>query len=175
MEQKNEKIILKEAKTIYINRESGLLYDQFPIGVNPKIIRIQQDYSDVPTQTDQTQKDENNITVLMQKYKPDELAAYLAAKNLRRPEIVGHDFSQEPDLQGAKNQAYLIQKQFNELPKYIQEYFDHKPAEYLKFCENPQNHKQLKEWNLESPFTQIEEPKPTNASNANEAPAPTPT
>lgn len=115
---------------------------------HPGFLRIQRDWSDVPSMADQSQRDENNINVLMEKYKPDELAQYLAQRNINRMEITDHDFSQEPNLQNAMNSAYEIKELFNSLDEEIKYRFRGKPAEFLKFCSNPQNQAQLEKWGL---------------------------
>lgn len=143
-----EKIKIIEPKTIIINRVTGELVDEIPPGSKPGLYRIQQDFTNVPSQADQSQRDENNISLLVKKYKPDELAMYLAAKNQQRPEINDHDFSQEPDLQGAMNIALRIRQEFESLPEMIQNLFKGKPSEFLKFAENPKNLPQLVEWGL---------------------------
>lgn len=137
-----------EPKTLITNRFTGEIVDQIPSDAKPGEYRIQRDWTEVPSHTDQSQRDENNINVLMEKYKPDELAQYLAQKNGHRPEINNHDFSEEPTLQNAMNSAYEINKIFESMPEQIQKYFDRKPAQFLEFCENPQNIPQLKEWGL---------------------------
>lgn len=148
MKQKHEPINPVLSKTIIMNRLTGELVDKIPEGAKPGEYREQQCFADCPSQADQSQRDENNINVLMKKYKPDELAAYLAAKNLQRPEIINHDFSEEPELMQAMNVAKKIEDQFNELPESIRVMFKGKPAEFLKYCENPKNRKQLETWGL---------------------------
>jgi len=144
---KNEQVKHIEAKTIIINRFSGEIVDSVPEGSKPGEYRIQQDFSDVPSHADQSQIHENNIAMMVEKYKPDELAAYLAAKNLNRQPIEDHDFSQEPELMHAMNSAYQIQKQFDELPDTLKNFFK-KPAKFLEFCENPKNRAQVEKWGL---------------------------
>lgn len=60
-------------------------------------IREQQDFEFCPSMAEQHTAHLTDINYLIEKYKPDELAAYLAARTQYRQEIVGHDFSQEPD------------------------------------------------------------------------------
>lgn len=100
--------------------------------------RIQQDFSNCPTMAEQHTAHLTNINYLMEKYKPDELAAYLAARNQYRQEILGHDFSSEPDLQEARNIMYNSRQQFEQLPDEIKSNFlNH--VEFLKFIDNPDN------------------------------------
>lgn len=148
MQLKHKQIKSVEAKKIIINRFTGELVDSIPEGSKPGEYREQLDFSDCPSQTDQSQIHENNITKLMEKYAPDELAAYLAAKNHQRPEINNHDFAEEPELMYAMNTAYQIQSEFDKLPNHIKLLFRGKPAEFLKFCENPKNKKQLLAWGI---------------------------
>lgn len=166
---KHEQVKHVEYKTIIMNRFTGEIVDKIPEGSKPGEYRVQQDYSDVPSHTDQTQIDENNITKLMEKYKPDELAAYLSAKNANRQLIQDHDFSQEPDLMGAMNAAYQIQSEFDKLPEVIKLLFKGKPAEFLKFCENPKNRPQLEAWGIAKKAEEIvkkqEDPKKPEVSS----------
>lgn len=101
-------------------------------------LRIQQDFSACPSLAEQHTGHLSDINWLMQKYKPDELAAYLAARTQYRQEIKGHDFSREPDLQEAKNAVYHSREAFKALPDDIKNQFANH-LEFLKFIDNPQN------------------------------------
>lgn len=139
-----------ESKTIIIDKKSGEVLKSLPPNFNqePGRYRVQQDFSECPSQTDQSQIHENNINELMKKYKPDELAAYLTAKNSYKKEINNHDFSQEPSLMQAMNKAKEIQDEFEKLPQGIQLLFKGKPAEFLKYADDPKNRPQLEKWGL---------------------------
>lgn len=104
--------------------------------------RIQQDFSNCPTLTEQHTAHLTDINYLIQKYKPDELAAFMAAKAAQRQEILGHDFSQEPSLQDAKNIVYRSKKEFEELDPGIRDNFKNH-VEFLKFIDNPQNQEKM--------------------------------
>lgn len=153
-------------KTLIIDRDTGELVEKMEPGSRPGRYEIQQCFKDVPSMTDQAGINENNLNHLMQKYKPDELALFLHAKNGHKKPLLDHDFSLEPDLQTAKNIAYAITEDFKNLPLNIQQMFGFKPTEFLAFADNPQNEKQLEAWGLKKP----DNPAPTNASNANEEP-----
>jgi len=101
-------------------------------------LRIQQDFSNCPTLAEQHTAHLTDINYLIKTYKPDELAAYIAARNQYRQEIVGHDFSQELTLQEAKNVVYRSQKEFEELDPKIKDSFKNH-LEFLKFIDNPAN------------------------------------
>lgn len=105
-------------------------------------LRIQYDYSSCPSKTDPSQARDTDINYLMERYKPDELANYIAARNMNRQEIVGHDFSQEPDLQGAKNAVYRMEQAFLELPEEIRRQFE-SPLAFFKFIDNPANEEKM--------------------------------
>lgn len=100
--------------------------------------RIQQDFSNCPTLAEQHTAHLTNINYLISKYKPDELQAYINARDQHRKEIVGHDFSQEPDLQGAKNIIYQSKQAFEALPDETKQQF-RSHLEFLKFIDNPAN------------------------------------
>lgn len=101
-------------------------------------LRIQQDFSNCPTLAEQHTAHLTNLNYLIEKYKPDELAAYMAAREQYRKEIVGHDFSAEPSYQDAKNVVYQSRKAFDELPDDIKYQFKNH-VEFLKFIDNPAN------------------------------------
>lgn len=101
-------------------------------------LRIQQDFSNCPTLAEQHTAHLTNINYLMEKYKPDELAAYIAARAQYRQEILGHDFSQEPNLQEAKNIILRSRQEFDSLPDDIRLSFKNH-LEFLKFIDNPEN------------------------------------
>lgn len=104
--------------------------------------RIQQDFSNCPTMAEQHTAHLSDINWLMKKYKPDELAAYLAARSQYRQEIKGHDFSQEPSMQDALNIVYRSKQAFEELDPDIKSHFlNH--VEFLKFIDNPENEKKM--------------------------------
>lgn len=105
-------------------------------------IRIQQDFSYSPTMAEQHTAHLTDINYLIKKYKPDELAAYIAARNQYRQEILGHDFASELTLQEAKNVVYRSQQEFERLPDDIKYSFKNH-VEFLKFVDNPQNAEKL--------------------------------
>lgn len=100
--------------------------------------RIQWSYENCPTLTEQHTAHLTDINYLMERYQPDELAAYISARSQYRQEIIGHDFSREPDLQGAKNIVYQSRKAFEALPDDLKSHFKNH-VEFLKFIDNPQN------------------------------------
>lgn len=105
-------------------------------------LRIQWDYSQCPSLTEQHSAHLSDINYLIQKYKPDELAAYMAARSQYRVEVLGHDFSTEPTLQEAKNIMYNVKKNYETIPEHIRAQFrDH--VEFLKFIDNPQNQEKM--------------------------------
>lgn len=105
-------------------------------------IRIQQDFSFSPSLAEQHTAHLTDINYLIKKYKPDELGAYLAARNQYRQEIIGHDFSQELTLQEAKNIVYRSQQEFEKLPDDFKYQFKNH-VEFLKFVDNPANAEKL--------------------------------
>lgn len=101
-------------------------------------LRIQQDFSNCPTLAEQHTAHLTNINYLIERYKPDELQAYITARNQFRTEIINHDFSLEPDLQGAKNIVYESRSEFDKLNPIIKNQFRNH-VEFLKFIDNPAN------------------------------------
>lgn len=134
-------------------------------------VRIQQDFSNCPTLTEQHTAHMSDINYLIQKYKPDELAAYIAARAQHRQEILGHDFSLEPSLQDAKNTVYRMRTAFEELDPEIKNQFRNH-VEFLKFIDNPANQekmlkmgllkkKQIENLTTEGTVTPVPTPNPT--------------
>lgn len=105
-------------------------------------VRIQQDFSLCPTLAEQHTAHLTDINYLIERYKPDELAAYIAARNQHRREILGHDFSTELSLQDARNLIYKSKQAFEELPEDFKNQFKNH-LEFLKFIDNPNNAQKL--------------------------------
>lgn len=128
-------------------------------------LRIQQDFSNCPTMAEQHTAHLTNLNYLINKYKPDELAAYMAAREAHRQEIIGHDFSQEPNLQEAKNIIFKSRQEFNELPDDIKNHFKNH-LEFLKFIDNPANAEKMIKLGILTP-KQIEKIKIPETSDLN--------
>lgn len=105
-------------------------------------LRIQQDFSNCPTMAEQHTAHLTNLNYLIDRYKPDELGAYLAARSQYRQEIVGHNFASEPSMQEAKNIAYRSRSAFEALPDNLKNQFK-SHLEFLKFADIPSNAQKL--------------------------------
>lgn len=113
-------------------------------------LRLQYDYSFCTSRTDVHSAHLTDLNYLIEKYKPDELAQYIAARSQYRAEILGHDFSQEPNLQDAKNLIYRSRQEFEALPDDIRMHF-RSHLDFLKFMENPANKEKAIKIGLLSP------------------------
>lgn len=145
-------------------------------------VRVQQDFSNCPTLTEQHTAHLTNINYLIERYKPDELAAYIAARSQHRTEIIGHDFSREPDLQGAKNIIYQSKQEFETLSDDVKSQFKNH-VEFLKFIDNPANAEKMLKFGyltrgqlqkLLIPDTPTPSPTPLTPSQPNLSTPPTP-
>lgn len=116
---------LNEIITVYTKRPSGSL-------------RIQTDYQFCPTLAEQHSAHETDLNYLIKKFKPDELQAYINQREQMRQEIIGHDFSREPDLQGAKNFHYKLKQAYESIPEDVRMHFKNH-VEFIKFIDNPAN------------------------------------
>lgn len=144
-------------KTESVNLKTGQIIDE---AFNKVIIietkrpdgsvRIQQDFSNCPTMSEQHTAHLTDINYLIDRYKPDELASYLAARTQYRQEIIGHDFSKEPTMQQAMNVIYHSRKEFEELPDQIKYQFKNH-VEFLKFIDNPLNANQMLQLGILTP------------------------
>jgi len=85
---------------------------------------------------------ETDLNYLIEKFRPDELAAYIAARGQKRQEIIGHDFSIEPNLQDARNITYKLKTAFDSLPDEIKYNFKNH-VEFIKFIDNPANQEKM--------------------------------
>lgn len=105
-------------------------------------MRIQQDFEFCPSMAEQHTSHLSDINYLMERYKPDELTAYLTARSQYKREIIGHDFSVEPSLQDAKNMIYESKQSFEALPEDVKMNFKNH-LEFLKFIDNPANEEKI--------------------------------
>lgn len=101
-------------------------------------LRIRHYFDNCPTMAEQHTAHESNINWLMKRFKPDELASYIAARAAHKKEIIGHDFSKEPNLQDGKNIIYQSKQNFEALPEEVKNNFK-SHLEFLKFVDNPSN------------------------------------
>ena len=83
-----------------------------------------------------------DLNYLIAKFKPDELAAYMAARNSYRQEILDHDFSMEPELADAKAMVNAARRVMQMLPADVLQQF-HSPLDFLRYLDNPQNQEAL--------------------------------
>lgn len=105
-------------------------------------LRVAYDYEFCPSSTDQTQAHMSDLNYLIAKFKPDELAAYMAARNSYRQEILGHDFSMEPELADAKAIVNAARGVMQMLPLEVLRQFN-SPLDFLRYLDNPQNQEAL--------------------------------
>lgn len=105
-------------------------------------LRYALDFSNCVSLAEQHTAHLSDLNYLIEKYKPDELAAYLAARTSYRQEILGHDFAKEPSLQEAKNAVYKIKQTYEELPNEIKNQFQ-SAFQFMKFLDNPQNQQKM--------------------------------
>jgi len=101
--------------------------------------RIQKCFKNSPSMTEQHTGHTTDINYLVKKYTPDELAAYIAARNQYRQEVKGHDFSIEPSLQEGKNAILVMKEEWAKLPSKIKKEFNNDMVAFLKFLDNPSN------------------------------------
>lgn len=132
MAKKNEEVISEGKLNVMKVQTSDHMYG------NRKRRRIVFNYEDCVSQTEQQGRYDSDINYLVKKFQPDELAAYIAARNRHRQEIYGHDFSQEPSLQEAKNKILAMQKEYEKLPDELKRQFPHY-VDFLKFLDSEKN------------------------------------
>lgn len=113
-------------------------------------IRRQQDFEFCPSMAEQHTGHLTDLNYLIEKHTPDELAAYISARSQFRQEIIGHDFSQEPSLQEARNIVYQSKQAFEALPDDVKNNFKNH-LEFVKFIDNPANAEKLVKMGLITP------------------------
>lgn len=176
----------EKQETFEITNQSTGEITEYPIAkLNQVIVRSEKrsngtirrrlDFSFCPTLAEQHTAHLSDLNYLIEKYKPDELAAYLAARSQHKREILGHDFSTEPSLQNGMNAIYESKKAFENLDPELKKQFKNH-VEFLKYIDVPQNQeklvklgllkpKQIKTLNMETEAT-TSAPKTTTTQEA---------
>lgn len=160
----------------HVNKKTGEITDGHKLGEIVVIktkrkngtTRIVYDYQNCPTMTEQHNAHETDLNYLVKKFQPDELAAYIAARNTNRVPIEGHDFSKEPSLQAAKNKILEMQQNYEKLPDEVRKQFP-KLVEFLKFLDSEKNVEKLIKFGLLT----ADEVKQFRDSKKTPTPAPT--
>lgn len=104
--------------------------------------RIQISFENCISKTDQSQIDSTDVNKLIARHSPQELDLFLSMRNAHRQEIVGQDFSKEPDLQTAMNEVYRLKQIFSELEPDLKQQFKN-VKEFVTFVDNPDNAEKL--------------------------------
>lgn len=106
-------------------------------------LRIQRNFDFCPSMAEQHSAQMTDLNFLIAKFKPDELAQYIAARSQGRSPIGEFvDLTNEPSLQDAKNVVYRARQAFLELPDEIKLQF-RSPVEFYKHLDNPANQEKL--------------------------------
>jgi len=106
------------------------------------------DHEKEPSLTVQSEKDNCDINVLMEKYQKSGVLPVVQTSP------VYGDFSQIPDYQDMRNRLIDAENAFMALPAKIRREFDDDPAEFMDFIHDPKNADRLVEMGLR------EAPKP---------------
>lgn len=115
--------------------------------------------NDEEDMTQQSDKDDCDINVIMQRYATTGQLPQVQAKWL------SGDFSDITDFRDAQDRIIGAREAFNELPALVREKFNNDPGEFIEFASNPENIDQMREMGLATPK---ENPQTSNT------PAPTP-
>lgn len=124
------------------------------------------DFSNCPSMAEQHSARETDLNYLIERYKPDELAAYMAARAQYKREIIGHDFSIEPNYQEARNITYQLKSAYDNLSDDIKNHFK-SHVDFLKFIDNPANAEKMVKLGLltKKEIQNLTEPQLNNDSN----------
>lgn len=184
-EERKKRLKNKQPDVVYLTKEQA---DKLEDGHLNQLVMIVEkradgtvsmapDFRFCPTLTDQHAAHTTDINYLMEKYQPDELATYMASRNQFRQEILGVDFSEEPQLQDAMNTRLKLQQAFEKLDPDIRNHFRNH-VEFLRYLENPQNKEKLIKIGLlkEKQIQELLPPENANdLTNANKTPPLQPT
>ncbi|AXL14720.1 internal scaffolding protein [Microviridae sp.] len=107
---------------------------------------------DGETLTKQSFKHETNINSIMARYQAN---GEMPVLNNNQP---NYGYAPSYDFREAMEKVLNIETQFAQLPAKIRGQFDHDPATFLEFVENPENVPELVEMGLLSP---VDNPEPT--------------
>lgn len=91
-----------------------------------------------PSMAKQAMADECNINNIMAKYQKTGLVNHVSAHQGRYETLPG-----ELDYQAGLNLVIAAQNLFDSLPSSIRTRFHNDPAQYLAFCENPDNQDEM--------------------------------
>ena len=89
------------------------------------------------SRTKQSFKDECDINKIMAKYQTTGVITHVAK---HAPQ---YGFAPSLDFQTAMNLINKANDQFADLPSQVRRRFDNNPAEFLQFCENPDNRSEM--------------------------------
>lgn len=104
----------------------------------------------LPSRTKQAFKQECDINHIMARFKRVQGAEFLTQYNGYVGGQFG-DFSQIPDYRTALEQVRAAEGVFGALPAIVRKRFGNDPAEFLDFCQNPENESELVRLGLATP------------------------
>lgn len=94
-----------------------------------------------PTMTQQSDKDDCDINIIMKKY------GHGAFPQVTAQPMYG-DFSQGLDYTEARQAILRADEAFHEIPAEIRQHFDNDAAKFIDFTQDPKNLPKLREWGL---------------------------
>lgn len=148
----------------FTNKKENIPYTYMNKNQTPRVI---QDFTGCTSITDATSANLTDINFLMEKYKPDELQLYLAARAQNRQQpIEGYDFTKEPDINTAMNEVARMKEAYQSLPYEVRQQFKNY-VEFMKFADNPQNLQKLKDMGL---ITETKNDEPNDKKSTQQDP-----
>lgn len=118
-----------------------------------------------PSMTKQSFAEEADINTIVKRF---HLTGELP-NNVRMPTY--GDFTDVPTFQDAMNAIRTATESFNAMPADIRAKFHNDPAEFVAFCDDPENYDQAKKWGLVNPNkTEPPAPGPLPGSIPEDAP-----
>lgn len=115
--------------------------------------RVQITFPEDSPYTKQSFKDECDINIILNRYMS---TGELPVLNERSPQYL--DVTASCNFQESMQYVAEAQSLFNELPSSIRNRFNNNPAEFLSFCSNEKNHRELAEMGLLKPQHEWRDP-----------------
>lgn len=134
---------------------------------NPKVRRrVQLDFSDSPSLTEQAHKDEVSIHHIMKRYKKTGVI-----QHVNQYEGTYGDFTDAPGYTEAQNIIASANSMFETVPSHIRTEFGNDPGQFLKFMQNPDNRDEIEAYGLSTSHLPVREEEVLPATPPPETPA----
>jgi phage internal scaffolding protein len=130
-------------------------------GYNSPRLRVRTE-NDLPSRTDQSQKDECDINNIVERFQQTGIIEHL---NTQTPQF--GDATQVPgDFTESMHMIMAAQEMFDELPSDVRKFFDNDPQSFLTYAQDPSNAETLVELGLATPRNNVAQTATQSVSDA---------